>query len=143
MKGNFLHWLVLLSCISLFGLTLYRLINTSMTNEEKKNISYGQIIISLFASIYIVYYIVLVFLMSYFSSNLLSNLLLFTSAIFYIVTSPIILTTIQYLFQDKLGNNDKFLSIGILVSSIFSAILPLGVIAPSFLRKKVINRILV
>ena len=59
---------------------------------------------------------------------------MFIWAIFCIITSPISLTTIQYVFQDNLGNSDKFLSIGILLSTIF-ILIDLSGISPSFFRK--------
>ena len=119
---DYFSWFILFSCISLFGLVSYRLINTKLTDEEKKKISYGEIVISLFVSIQILFFMIMVAIPT--SRSILSlnfNILkMFIWAIFCIITSPISLTIIQYAFQDNLGNSDKFLSIGILLSTIFS-----------------------
>jgi hypothetical protein len=138
---DYFSWFILFSCISLFGLVSYRLINTKLTDEEKKKISYGEIVISLFVSIQILLFMIMLAIgisfsflrffifrgfVSYYDSflrfiHILQIFLpMFIWAIFCIITSPISLTTIQYVFQDNLGNSDKFLSIGILLSTIFS-----------------------
>ena len=146
MKATSLTWLTLLSCISLFGLVSYRLINAKLTDEEKKKISYSEIVISLFASFNILFSMIML-MMGLYAHGLLSlseftnnpyyfnNLKAFIWAIFCIITSPISLTTIQYAFQDNLGNSDKFLSIVILISTIFSSLIPLSIISSSFFRK--------
>ena len=107
---DYFSWFILFSCIILFGLVSYRLINTTLTDEEKKKISYGEIVISLFVSIQILFFMIMVAIPA--SRSVLSlnfNILkMFIWAIFCIITSPISLTTIQYAFQDKLGNSDKF-----------------------------------
>jgi hypothetical protein len=121
----------------------YRLINTKLTDEEKKKISYGEIVISLFVSIQILYFMIMVAIPT--SRSILSlnfNILkMFIWAIFCIITSPFSLTTIQYVFQDNLGNSDKFLSIGILLSTIFSFLFNLSGISPSFFFKMRLNRL--
>ena len=140
---DYFSWFILFSCIILFGLVSYRLINTTLTDEEKKKISYGEIVISLFVSIQILFFMIMVAIPA--SRSVLSlnfNILkMFIWAIFCIITSPISLTTIQYAFQDKLGNSDKFLSIGILLSTIFSFLFNLSGISPSFFRKMRLNRL--
>ena len=140
---DYFSWFILFSCIILFGLVSYRLINTKLTDEEKKKISYGEIVISLFVSIKILFFMIMVAIPT--SRSILSlnfNILkMFIWAIFCIITSPISLTTIQYAFQDNLGNSDKFLSIGILLSTIFSFLFNLSGISPSFFRKMRLNRL--
>ena len=140
---DYFSWFILFSCIILFGLVSYRLINTKLTDEEKKKISYGEIVISLFVSIKILFFMIMVAIPT--SRSILSlnfNILkMFIWAIFCIITSPISLTTIQYVFQDNLGNSDKFLSIGILLSTIFSFLFNLSGISPSFFRKMRLNRL--
>ena len=140
---DYFSWFILFSCIILFGLVSYRLINTTLTDEEKKKISYGEIVISLFVSIQILFFMIMVAIPA--SRSVLSlnfNILkMFIWAIFCIITSPISLTTIQYVFQDNLGNSDKFLSIGILLSTIFSFLFNLSGISPSFFRKMRLNRL--
>jgi len=150
---DYFSWFILFSCISLFGLVSYRLINTKLTDEEKKKISYGEIVISLFVSIKILFFMIMVAIPTsrsvlslrfFYKNTLLSyfNILkLFIWAIFCIITSPISLTTIQYAFQDNLGNSDKFLSIGILLSTIFSFLFNLSGISPSFFRKMRLDRL--
>ena len=161
---DYFSWFILFSCIILFGLVSYRLINTKLTDEEKKKISYGEIVISFFVSIKILSYCYLIMSMlaigisfsffsifrgfvSYYDSFLrfihIVQIILpaFIWAIFCIITSPISLTTIQYVFQDNLGNSDKFLSIGILLSTIFSFLFNLSGISPSFFRKMRLNRL--
>ena len=140
---DYFSWFILFSCIILFGLVSYRLINTKLSDEEKKKISYGEIVISLFVSIKILFFMIMVAIPT--SRSILSlnfNILkMFIWAIFCIITSPISLTTIQYAFQDNLGNSDKFLSIGILLSTIFSFLFNLSGISPSFFRKMRLNRL--
>ena len=140
---DYFSWFILFSCISLFGLVSYRLINTKLTDEEKKKISYGEIVISLFVSIQILFFMIMVAIPT--SRSILSlnfNILkMFIWAIFCIITSPISLTIIQYAFQDNLGNSDKFLSIGILLSTIFSFVFNLSGISPSFFFKMRLNRL--
>lgn len=143
---DYFSWFILFSCISLFGLVSYRLINTKLTDEEKKKISYGEIVISFFVSIKILFVsIQILFFMIMLAIGILSlnfNILkMFIWAIFCIITSPISLTTIQYAFQDNLGNSDKFLSIGILLSTIFSFVFNLSGISPSFFFKMRLNRL--
>lgn len=148
--SDYFSWFILFSCISLFGLVSYRLINTTLTDEEKKKISYGEIIISFFVSIKILFFMIMMAmgisssvlsLRFYFRDFNINILKMFIWAIFCIITSPISLTTIQYAFQDNLGNSDKFLSIGILLSTIFSFLLNLSEISPSFFRKMRLNRL--
>jgi len=134
MKGNVLDWLVLASCGILFGLVVYRLANPTLTDEEKNTLSYAQISISFFASIYMLFFMSML-AMGMLAMGISSNLFTFTCTILCILTSPIILTTSQYVFQDRLGNT-TYLSIGILVSTMFSALLPLRAIAPSLFQKK-------
>jgi len=141
MKGNVLDWLVLASCGILFGLVVYRLANPTLTDEEKNTLSYAQISISFFASIYMLFFM-LMLAMGMLAMGISSNLLTFTWVIFCIVTSPIILTTSQYVFQDRLGNT-TYLSIGILISTMYSALLPLRAIAPSLFQKKGIFRMFI
>ena len=154
--SDYFSWFILFSCIILFGLVSYRLINTKLTDEEKKKISYGEIVISLFVSIKILFYMIMLAVLvyhlffsifrgffSYYDSFLrfIHILPMFIWVIFCIITSPISLTTIQYVFQDNLGNSDKFLSIGILLSTIFSFLFNLSGISPSFFRKMRLNRL--
>lgn len=145
-QDNTFNWFVLLSCISLFGLVTYRLSNPNLTDEEKKKISYAEIVISFFASIMVLFFMIYLAMGTYFfltrsqfhdnpHSLGLNNLQLFLWALFCIITSPFSLTIIQYSFQDKLGSNDKYLSIGLLLSSIYSAMFPLRMMAPSLFRK--------
>ena len=140
---DYFSWFILFSCIILFGLVSYRLINTKLTDEEKKKISYGEIVISFFVSIKILFFMIMLAIPT--SRSILSlnfNILkMFIWAIFCIITSPISLTTIQYAFQDNLGNSDKFLSIGILLSTIFSFVFNLSGISPSFFFKMRLNRL--
>ena len=140
---DYFSWFILFSCISLFGLVSYRLINTKLSDEEKKKISYGEIVISFFVSIKILFFMIMLAIPT--SHSILSlnfNILkMFIWAIFCIITSPISLTTIQYAFQDNLGNSDKFLSIGILLSTIFSFVFNLSGISPSFFFKMRLNRL--
>ena len=140
---DYFSWFILFSCIILFGLVSYRLINTKLTDEEKKKISYGEIVISFFVSIKILFFMIMLAIPT--SRSILSlnfNILkMFIWAIFCIITSPISLTTIQYVFQDNLGNSDKFLSIGILLSTIFSFVFNLSGISPSFFFKMRLNRL--
>ena len=153
---DYFSWFILFSCISLFGLVSYRLINTKLSDEEKKKISYGEIVISLFVSIKTLFYMIMLAVLvyhlvssiswgffSYYDSFLrfIHILPMFIWAIFCIITSPISLTTIQYAFQDNLGNSDKFLSIGILLSTIFSFLINLSGISPSFFRKMRLYRL--
>ena len=135
MKGGVFDLFVLVSCVSLFGLVLYRLTNTKMTNEEKKYISYGQIILSFFASVYILIFMSML-AMGMFAMGIpnLFGLLIFARTILFILLSPIILTIIQYVFRDNV-DIDKILSIGILLSTMMSALLPLRAVAPSFFKK--------
>ena len=137
MKDN-LAWLVLLSCISLFGLVSYKLANPNLNDEEKKKVSYAQITISFFASFMILVFMILLAMGAFvfitrgdLYGKSRNNLKYFIWAIFCIITSPFGLSIIQYSFQDNLGDNDKFLSIGILLSTIYSAIPPLTIIIPS------------
>jgi len=141
MNLTFINSLTLLSCISLIGLVLYTLINTKLTDKEKKKIYYSEIVISFFASISVLFFMIYytIGMSSYISlrqfrenPHYFNNLKSFIWGIFCIITSPFSLTTFQYIFQENLGNSDKFLSIGILVSTIFSTILTLSVIFPSF-----------
>ena len=141
MKGNVLDWLVLASCGILFGLVVYRLANPTLTDEEKNTLSYAQISISFFASIYMLFFM-LMLAMGMLAMGISSNLFTFTCVIFCILTSPIILTTSQYVFQDTLGNT-TYLSIGILISTMYSALLPLRAIAPSLFQKKGIFRMFI
>jgi hypothetical protein len=139
MKDNLPSYIALLACISLFGLVVYKVMNPNLTIEEKKNISYAQIGLSFFASFMLLFYMGFLLMgLSFFLSlrKLLENphalniLQLFTWAIFSILISPFSLTLVQYGVQDKLGKNDKFLSITILISTLYSAIFPLRMIAP-------------
>lgn len=148
--SDYFSWFILFSCISLFGLVSYRLVNTTLTDEEKKKISYGEIVLSLFVSIKILFFMIMmamgtsrsVLSLRFFFRDFNINILkMFIWAIFCIITSPISLTTIQYAFQDNLGNSDKFLSIGILLSTIFSFLFNLSGILPSFFRKMRLNRL--
>lgn len=153
---DYFSWFILFSCISLFGLVSYRLINTKLTDEEKKKISYGEIVISFFVSIKILFFMIMLAIsisfsffsifrgfVSYYDSFLrfIHILPAFIWAIFCIITSPISLTTIQYVFQDNLGNSDKFLSIGILLSTIFFLIDLSGISPSSFFRKMRLYRL--
>ena len=106
-----------------------------MTNEEKKYISYGQIILSFFASVYILIFMSML-AMGMFAMGIpnLFGLLIFARTILFILLSPIILTIIQYVFRDNV-DIDKILSIGILLSTMMSALLPLRAVAPSFFKK--------
>jgi hypothetical protein len=150
-KDNTFNWFVLLSCISLFGLVTYRLANPNLTDEEKKKISYGEIIISFFASIMVLFFMIYLAMgLSFFLRRehydepyYLNNLQLFLWAIFCIITSPFSLTILQYSFQDKLGANDKYLSIGILISTLYSAIFPLRMMVSSSFIRKILTRSIV
>lgn len=144
-QDNTFNWFVFLSCISLFGLVTYRLANPNLTDEEKKKISYAEIIISFFASIMVLFFMIFLAMGTSFFLTLgqlhdnphsLNNLQLFLWAVFCIITSPFSLTIIQYSFQDMLGSNDKYVSIGLLLSSIYSAMFPLSMMAPSLFRRK-------
>jgi hypothetical protein len=150
MKDNTINWFVLLSCISLFGLVTYRLANPNLTNEEKKKISYAEIVISFFASTMLLFFMIFLAMGSYsfltfrkFHENphFLYSLKFFLLAIFCIITSPLSLTIIQYSFQDMLAANDKYLSIAILLSSIYSAMFPLRMMLPFLFKNQIFRRL--
>ena len=120
MKINYFSLFVLLCSITLFGLIIYRLANPNLTDEKKKQLSYGEIILSFFSSLMFLYFSIfymlyLSFNKNYFFSSLKTTIL----AIFYIIMSPFSLSIIHYCFQEKLGNNEKILSILQLFSTIF------------------------
>jgi hypothetical protein len=146
-RDNTFNWFILLSCISLFGLVTYRLANPNLTDEEKKKISYGELVLSFFASIMVLFFMIYLAMGTYFFlrhgqlhdnpnylNNSSDNLQLFLWAIFCIITSPLSLTIIQYSFQDKLATNDKYLSIVILISTLYSAMFPLRMMMPSLFK---------
>jgi len=150
MKENLISFIALFSCIALFGLVIYRLTNPNLTDAEKKNISYAQIALSLFASFMLLFYMSFLAMgTSFFLSfrqlhenpHAFNNLQLFFWAIFSILTSPLSLTVIQYGFQDILGKNDMILSISILLSTVYSAMFPLSMISPSLFRSKGLARL--
>lgn len=149
MKDNTFSWFVLLSCISLFGLVTYRLVNPNLTDEEKKKISYAEIVISFFASTMVLFFMIFLAMGTSFFLSLgqldhnphySNNLQLFLWAIFCIITSPFSLTILQYSFQDMMGANDKYLSIAILLSTLYCAIFPLRMIVSSSFIRKIITR---
>ena len=127
-------WIVLLSCIILFGLVTYRLANPNLSNEQKKQLYYGQIITSFFASTMILFFMSMFAIGSFnfIRRGQLDKLHFFLWSIFYIITSPFSLTIIQYSFKDML--DEKYLSIGILLSTIVSVIFPLNMIKPSLFK---------
>jgi hypothetical protein len=120
MKINYFSLFVLLCSITLFGLIIYRLANPNLTDEKKKQLSYGEIGLSFFSSLMFLYFSIfyilyLSFNKNYFFSSLKTTIL----AIFYIIMSPFSLSIIHYCFQEKLGNNEKILSILQLFSTLF------------------------
>lgn len=125
MKINYFSLFVLLCSITLFGLIIYRLADPNLTDEKKKQLSYGEIVLSFFSSLmflFSMFYIIILvsyyiasFNKNYFFSSLKTTIL----AIFYIITSPFSLSIIHYCFQEKLGNNEKILSILQLFSTAF------------------------
>jgi hypothetical protein len=125
MKINYFSLFVLLCSITLFGLIIYRLANPNLTDEKKKKLSYGEIVLSFFSSLMflfsMIYVIILVsyYIVSFNKNYFLSSLKTTILAIFYIITSPFSLSIIHYCFQEKLGNNEKILSILQLFSTLF------------------------
>jgi len=125
MKINYFSLFVLLCSITLFGLIIYRLADPNLTDEKKKQLSYGEIVLSFFSGLmflFSMFYIIILvsyyiasFNKNYFFSSLKTTIL----AIFYIITSPFSLSIIHYCFQEKLGNNEKILSILQLFSTLF------------------------
>ena len=57
--------------------------------------------------------------LSFNKNHFLSSLKTTILAIFYIIMSPFSLSIIHYCFQEKLGNNEKILSILQLISTLF------------------------
>ena len=120
-----IHTLILSVAIGLIGLVIYRLSSPNLPEEKKKQISYVQIGLSFFVSaiflfsmfyiIVLVSYYIVSFNKNYFFSSLKTTIL----ALFYIITSPFSLSIIHYCFQEKLGNNEKILSILQLFSTLF------------------------
>jgi len=131
MKGVF-NLFILASCVSLFGLMVYKLTNTKMTDEEKKYVFYGQFILAFFASLYLLFFMSMMLMVMGIPD--LFGLLLLTRTILLILISPIILTIIQYVYQDNV-DIDNILSIGILLTTIMSALFPLRAVAPSLFKK--------
>ena len=141
MSGNLISFIVLSACISLFGLVVYTLTNPKLTDTEKKNISYAQIVLSFIASFMLIFYMSFLAMgTSFFLSfrqlhenpHALNNLQLFFWAIFSILVSPFSLT----LFQYGVKSNTTIVSISILITTLYSAIFPLAMIAPSLFRKR-------
>ena len=134
MKGVF-NLFILASCVSLFGLMVYKLTNTKMTDEEKKYVFYGQFILAFFASLYLLFFMSMM-LMAMRAMGIpdLFGLLLLTRTILLILIIPIILTIIQYVYQDNV-DIDNILSIGILLTTIMSALFPLRAVVPSLFKK--------
>ena len=95
------------------------------TNEKKKQLSYGEIVLSFFSSLKflfsMIYVIILVsnYIVSFNKNHFFSSLKTTILAIFYIIMSPFSLSIIHYCFQEKLGNNEKILSILQLFSTLF------------------------
>ena len=115
-----IHIFVLLCSITLFGLIIYRLANPNLTDKNKKPLSYGEIVLSFFSSLMFLYFSIFYMLYLSFNKNhFLSSLKTTILAIFYIIMSPFSLSIIHYCFQEKLGNNEKILSILQLFSTIF------------------------
>ena len=120
MKIDYFSLFVLLCSITLFGLIIYRLADPNLTDEKKKQISYGEIVLSFFSSLMFLYFSIFYMLYLSFNKNhFFSSLKTTILAIFYIITSPFSLSIIHYCFQEKLGNNEKILSILQLFSTIF------------------------
>jgi hypothetical protein len=125
MKINYFSLFVLLCSITLFGLIIYRLANPNLNNEKKKQLSYGEIVLSFFSSLMflfsMIYVIILVsnYIVSFNKNHFFSSLKTTILAIFYIIMSPFSLSIIHYCFQEKLGNNEKILSILQLFSTLF------------------------
>ena len=115
-----IHIFVLLCSITLFGLIIYRLANPNLTDKNKKPLSYGEIVLSFFSSLMFLYFSIFYMLYLSFNKNhFLSSLKTTILAIFYIIMSPFSLSIIHYCFQEKLGNNEKILSILQLISTLF------------------------
>ena len=115
-----IHIFVLLCSITLFGLIIYRLANPNLTDKNKKPLSYGEIVLSFFSSLMFLYFSIFYMLYLSFNKNhFFSSLKTTILAIFYIITSPFSLSIIHYCFQEKLGNNEKILSILQLISTLF------------------------
>jgi cation transport ATPase len=111
---------------------VYKLTNTKMTDEEKKYVFYGQFILAFFASLYLLFFMSMMLMVMGIPD--LFGLLLLTRTILLILISPIILTIIQYVYQDNV-DIDNILSIGILLTTIMSALFPLRAVAPSLFKK--------
>ena len=94
--------------------------NPNLTDKDKKQLSYGEIVLSFFSSLMFLYFSIFYMLyLSFNKNNFFSSLKTTILAIFYIITSPFSLSIIHYFFQNKLGNNEKILSILQLFSTAF------------------------
>jgi cytochrome bd-type quinol oxidase subunit 2 len=124
MKIDYFSLFVLLCSITLFGLIIYRLADPNLTDEKKKQLSYGEIVLSFFSSLmflFSMFYIIILLghSLRFDNKRFFSSLKTTILAIFYIITSPFSLSIIHYCFQEKLGNNEKILSILQLFSTLF------------------------
>ena len=121
---NYFSLFVLLCSITLFGLIIYRLANPNLTDDKKKQLSYGEIVLSFFSSLmflFSMFYIIILLghSLRFDNKRFFSSLKTTILAIFYIIMSPFSLSIIHYCFQEKLGNNEKILSILQLFSTAF------------------------
>jgi len=124
MKIDYFSLFVLLCSITLFGLIIYRLADQNLTDEKKKQLSYGEIVLSFFSSLmflFSMFYIIILLghSLRFDNKRFFSSLKTTILAIFYIITSPFSLSIIHYCFQEKLENNEKILSILQLFSTVF------------------------
>lgn len=112
---------IILSHVILIGLITYRLIKTNeLSEDEKKKISYAEILLSFIASLFILYLIFFTFLMFGLSiqRNPSINMLgfLFYPLLFLLLT-PFSLTAFRVGLQDKLSTHQDNILSGLVILS--------------------------
>jgi len=107
---------VYLSGIILIGLIIYRLSSKSLSQDEKKKILYGEIILSFITGIITLFFGLIMFF--FFIHNITSVFIY--HPIIMVFFNPFTLTLFRVIFQDKI--NDTILSSLTVLSTFFSFI---------------------
>ena len=107
---------VYLSGIILIGLIIYRLSSKSLSQDEKKKILYGEIILSFITGIITLFFGLIMF--SFFIHNITS--IFIYHPIIMVFFNPFTLTLFRVIFQEKI--NDTILSSLTVLSTFYSFI---------------------
>ena len=116
---------IFLSMFILIGLIAYELINKETLSEEsKRNILYGELILSLIVSFPVLIWMTFIIIQ-----------LPFSGVFQYIVllTTPFVLTLLRFYLQNE--QSDKYLSVLTIISTLYSLMFTVGVAFGSLINK--------